>query len=91
MKILTSPDDDFLYEKLLALLNQIKLTQGATALNSTLRRHSKIKLYMLEKQIRQIQHIEEKYFDKDGLNQLAIEEYLHRKSLQNNNVNVKFN
>lgn len=84
MKILTSPDDDFLYEKLLILLNQIKLTQGATALNSTLRRHQKIKLYMLEKQIQQIKYIEEKYFDKDGVNQLAVEEYLHRKSLQNN-------
>lgn len=83
MKILTSPDDDFLYEKLLILLNQIKLTQGGTALNSTLRRHNKIKLYLLEKQIQQIKHIEEKYFDKDGLNQLAIEDYIAHKSLQN--------
>lgn len=84
MKILTSPDDDFLYKKLLELLYQIKLTQGATALNSTLRRHNMIKIYLLEKQINQIKTIEERYFDKDGLNQLAIEEYLHKKSLQNN-------
>lgn len=83
MKILTSPDDDFLYERLLDLLEQIKLVQGGTALASSLRRHNKIKLYMIEKQIQKIKHIEETYFCKDGLDQTAIEAYLHKISLQN--------
>lgn len=84
MKILTSSDDDFLYERLLELLEQMKLVQGGTALASSLRRHNKIKLYMMEKQIQKIKHIEETYFCKDGLDQTAIEAYLHKKSLQNN-------
>lgn len=75
MKILTSNDDDFLYEKLLTLLNQIKLVQGGTALASSLRRHNKIKSYLIEKQIAKIKHIEEKYFTDDGLNNLAIQTY----------------
>ena len=84
MKILTSPDDDFLYERLLELLQQMKLVQGGTALASSLRRHNKIKLYMIEKQIQKIKHIEETYFCKDGLDQASIEAYHHKKSLQNN-------
>lgn len=72
MKIIVSSDDDFLYEKLLTLLNQIKLVQGGTALSSTLRRHSKIKMYLIEKQIDRIRCIEERYFDSDGLRELAI-------------------
>ena len=89
MKILTSSEDDFLYDQLLRLLEQIKLVQSGTALSSTLRRHNKIKLYMIKKQIEKIKYIEEKYFDDKGLNQFAIEEYHHKKSLQNqlNNVN----
>lgn len=85
MKIITSNDDDFLYERLLELLQQMKLVQGGTSLAASLRRHNKIKMYMMEKQIQKIKHIEETYFCKDGLDQTAIEAYLHRKSLQNNN------
>lgn len=84
MKILTSSDDDFLYQKLLDLLKQIKLTQGGTALASTLRRHSEIKIYLIQKQIEKIEYIEKKYFNDDGsLNQSAIHHYC-QKSLQNN-------
>ena len=82
MKILTSPDDDFLYEQLLRLLEQIKLVQGGTSLASSLRRHNKIKLYMIEKQIERIKYIEDKYFCKDGLDQTAIEAF-HSCSLHN--------
>lgn len=82
MKILTSTDDDFLYEKILQLLEQIKLVQGGTALASTIRRHDKIKIYLIEKQIACIEHIEKKYFTDDGLNQLAIESYLSKNTLQ---------
>lgn len=88
MKILTSSEDDFLYEQLLRLLYQIKLVQSGTALSSTLRRHSKIKIYMIEKQIEKIKHIEETYFDDNGLNQLAIKSYNQKTSLQNNKINV---
>lgn len=84
MKILTSPDDDFLYERLLELLNQMKLVQGGTALASSLRRHNKIKIYLIEKQISKIQYIEEKYFTSDGLNQEAILAFHSKSSLQNN-------
>lgn len=83
MKIITSNEDDFLYERLLELLQQMKLVQGGTALASSLRRHNKIKMYMMEKQIQKIKYIEEKYFDKNGLDQFAIEAYHHQKSLQN--------
>lgn len=75
MKILTSKSDDFLYSKLLELLQQIKLVQGGTALSSTLRRHTDIKLYMIQKQIDKIQHIEEKYFMNHDLNHEAVEEF----------------
>lgn len=85
MKITTSYEDDFLYERLLTLLKQIKLVQGGTALSSTLRRHNKIKLYMIEKQIQKIKYIEEHYFCEDGLDPSAIENYHFRKeqALQN--------
>lgn len=82
MTILTSNDDDFLYEKLLELLNQIKLVQGGSALPSTLRRHRQIKLYLIEKQIKKIEHIEKVYFTDDGLDLTAIESYHHKRALQ---------
>lgn len=63
-------DDDPIYESLLTLLKQIKLVQGGTALSSTLRRHNKLKLYLIEKQIARIKHIEETYFDEEGLKPL---------------------
>lgn len=79
MKIMTSKDDDFLYDKLLALLYQIKLVQGGTSLSATLRRHSKVKNYLIAKQVSRLEHIEETYFDVDGLDQTAIESYLYEK------------
>ena len=88
MKILTSPDDDFLYQKLLVLLQQVKLVQGGTALASTLRRHNKLKVYLIEKQIDRIKSIEERYFNSDGsLDSVAIQND-HQKSLQNNKITV---
>lgn len=74
MKIKVTSDDDYLYEYLLTLLQQIKLVQGGTALSATLRRHNKLKTYLIEKQIEKIKHIEERYFNKDGtLRDLAIQ------------------
>lgn len=84
MTILTSDEDDFLYEKLLELLNQIKLVQGGSSLPATLRRHRQIKLYLIEKQIKKIEHIEKKYFTDDGLDTTAIESYHYKRSLQSN-------
>ena len=84
MKVLTtSKDDDFLYSRLLDLLQQIKLVQGGTALDSTLRRHNKIKIYMIQKQIEKIKYVETTYFNEDGsLN------YENIKSLQNRPIRV---
>lgn len=65
-KIFTTPSDDSLYLSLINLLNQIKLVQGATALNSTLRRHKDISIYLISKQIDKIKFIEDKYFNPDG-------------------------
>lgn len=48
-----------LYDKSIELLQQIKLTQGNTALNSTLRRHAKLKKFLLEKQVDRLQIIED--------------------------------
>lgn len=47
MKIIVKDD---LYDDLLDLLKDIKLTQGNVALNSTLRRHPKVAKYLLENQ-----------------------------------------
>ena len=75
-KIETSWDDDFLYEKLTRLLEQIKIVQGGTELAYTLRNHQNIKLYLISKQIEKIKHIEKTYFKDDGsLNQFAIENF----------------
>ena len=82
MTILTSPNDDFLYERLIELLQQIKLVNGGTELAYTLRRHKNIRDYCKEKQIKQLKHIEDTYFIKDSLNTLAIDTYLQNKSLQ---------
>lgn len=89
MKIITSPEDDFLYDRIIELLSQVKLVQGGSAIPATLRRHKVIKDYLMEKQSMLITHIENTYFEDGDLNQFAIEKYLHKKSLQkfNNNVN----
>lgn len=73
------PEDDFLYERLLSLLEEIKLVQGGTALASTLRRHQQVKIYMIEKQIQKIRAIEETYFVDSGLNQDAVKNFHFRK------------
>lgn len=74
MKIKVTEEDNYLYEYLLALCQEIKLVQGGTALSSTLRRHNKLKIYMIQKQIEKIKHIEERYFNQDGtLRDLAIQ------------------
>lgn len=75
MKIQVSYEDDFLYSQLIRLCEQVKLVQGATALNSTLRRHSKIKSYLIQKQVEQLSLIESRYFTNDGLNDLAIKSH----------------
>ena len=76
MKILTSKDDNFLYDRILKLLYDIKITQGGTALYSTLRRHTKMRDYLLAKQIEQIEYIENIYFLDDGsLNNLSIKSH----------------
>lgn len=86
MKILTSNKDDFLYDRFMVLLKQIRLVQGGTALASTLRRHSSIKNYLVEKQIKFISYLEETYFHPDGsLDDEAIEGFFEQKSSQNNN------
>lgn len=74
--IATSREDDFLYVQLQRLFNEIKITQGGTALDSTLHRHQKLKNYAMAKQIEKIKHIENRYFNEDGsVNDLAIKAY----------------
>lgn len=48
-----------LYNKAIELLKQIKLTQGNTALNSTLRRHSSLKKFLLEEQVNRLKLLED--------------------------------
>lgn len=48
-----------LYNKAIELLQQIKLTQGNTALNSTLRRHSSLKKFLLEEQVNRLKFLED--------------------------------
>lgn len=59
MKIFVSQADKDFYSSLISLLNEIKLTQGGTALSSTLRRHSQIKNYLIEKQKVKLKSFEE--------------------------------
>lgn len=74
MKIKVTEQDNYLYEYLLSLLEQIKLVQGGTALSATLRRHTKLKIYLIQKQIEKIKYVEERYFNQDGsLRDLAIQ------------------
>lgn len=87
MKILNSKEinvykeDDFLYSQLQRLFNEIKITQGGSSLDATLRRHQKLRNYAIAKQISYIKSIEERYFNEDGsVNLLAINS--HNSSLQ---------
>ena len=71
-----SSDDNFLYQQLMELLSQIKLAQGGSGFDASLRRHQKLKLYAMKKQIDRIKYIEETFFNPDGsLDYEAIESY----------------
>lgn len=65
-KIETSSLDDFLYDDLARLLQEIKLAQGGTALDATLKRHHMIRFYLISKQIDKLCDIEQTYFNDDG-------------------------
>lgn len=79
-KIETCSRDDFLYKELGRLLQEIKLAQGGTSLDATLKRHNMIRIYLISKQIDKIRDIEQKYFNDDGtLNDDAIMMYLDAK------------
>lgn len=71
--ISTSSADNFLYDRLIDLFNEIKLIQSGSAVPATLRRHKVIKDYLIEKQKHIIQYIEDTYFVGGDLNHLAIE------------------
>lgn len=76
MKILTSNDDNFLYDRIIVLLEQIKLVQGGSALPPTLRRHKAIRNYLMDKQKAKINYIEETYFPSGELDQTAVESFI---------------
>ena len=79
-KIETTLCDDFLYKELSRLLQEIKLAQGGTSLDDTLKCHNMIRIYLISKQIDKIRDIEETYFNSDGtLNVEAISMYLEAK------------
>lgn len=79
-KIETCSRDNFLYEELGRLLQEIKLAQGGTALDATLKRHNMIRIYLISKQIDKIRDIEQTYFNEDGtLNIDSINMYLEAK------------
>lgn len=89
MKILVSKDDDLLYVDLIRFLYEIDLLQGHTALNSTLRRHSKLRNYLHNKQKEMLEEVESDYFMPDGtLNLDALEELNHKYSVDKiNSIN----
>ena len=89
IKVLISNKDDFLYERIINLLQQVKLVRGGTDLAYTLRNHKKIRDYCVAKQKREFELIEEDYFNSDGsLDTDAIEGEFDKKSLQNNTNRV---
>lgn len=87
--ITVSSKDDFLYERIIALLKQVKLVRGGTDLAYTLRNHRKIRDYCREKQSREIRYIEEFYFNSDGsLDEEAIENEFEKNSLQKHKLDI---
>ena len=87
VQIITSPKDDFLYERIIILLKQVKLVRGGTELAYTLRNHRKIRDYCREKQVQEIKDIESMYFNPDGtLDPEAIESEFEKKSLHKHNI-----
>lgn len=66
MKVITSPADDFLYERIILILEQVKLVRGGTELAYTLRNHKFIRDYCKEKQTAELNYIDDHYFNSDG-------------------------
>lgn len=52
-------DDDSFYLSLISFLNDVKLTLGGDGLNSTLRRHPRLKSYLVEHQKKQLKSFED--------------------------------
>ena len=72
-------DDDFLYHYLIDLLHAIRLTRGGTDLAYTLRNHPKIRDYLVSKQRRALQHVEDLYFNDDGsLNSSSVADFRYK-------------
>ena len=89
MKISTSSKDDFLYERIITILQQVKLVRGGTELAYTLRNHKKIRDYCKEKQSQELKYIEDHYFNVDGtLIGANIDSFYQNRSLQNHTNNV---
>ena len=84
--ISVSKDDDFLYSYLIKLLEQIKLVQSGTALDSTLKRHSFIRNYLISKQKDRLDYIETTFFNEDGtLSKISVsDQMIKNRTLQNN-------
>lgn len=90
MKILKSTElevgreDNFLYDWLIALFQEVKLIQGGTELAYTLRNHQKLKNYCIAKQRAKIALIEDGYFNENGsLINEAISAHHKKMSLHN--------
>ena len=89
MKVLTSNKDDFLYERIIRLLEQVKLVRGGTDLAYTLRNHKKIRDYCREKQSMEINRIETDYFNPDGsLDNDVIDSEFEKQSSQKKKIVV---
>lgn len=62
----TSDSDNPLYNRIIKLLQEIRLVQGGNGLDATLRRHRKILNYCMAKQFDFLRDIEDSYFYDDG-------------------------
>ena len=59
--------ESLVYDSVISLLEEVRLVQGNTALNSTLRRHPKIRDFLIEKQRRALNRLELKLTDESSL------------------------
>lgn len=76
----TSPSDDFVYQKFIHILQNIRLVQGGSALDATLHRHPRVLNYCKAKQLAQLNEVESSYFYDDGtLNSSALDEFRQNK------------
>lgn len=83
MKILTNSRDDFIYERILKLLYEVKLVRGGTDLAYTLRNHKRIRDYCKAKQSSALLSIEDEFFNPDGsLNSSSIDNFYNSRPLQ---------